>query len=176
MALCNVDAAVAVLQVKKLDTMISLRKTRRKLIDDIRKDHIGGDLLNPVVKPDLSGPPEETDCVFTKYVLTANTDGEGNHKLTGLYCRIFEEAGIEIFPLYEPIHLKARYRRDGKTLKNTERISPVTFQVPLEPSMSNKDFDHVIDAYRRFMTAVSHCKCFSQSTEHSTREPIDATS
>jgi len=165
-ALCNIDAAIASVQMKKLDAMIDLRKKRRRIIDDIRRNIVGGDFLRPVINTDTSGTHVGTGCVFTKYVLTGNNQGEGNHKLAELYRRIFEGAGVEIFPLYQPIHLKARYLQYATSLTNTERISAAVFQVPLEPSLSDREFGHVIDTYRQFLMKALPLRRTSESMGH----------
>jgi len=59
------------------------------------------------------------------------------------------ERGVEILPLYEPIHLR-RPSPLPTALKYTEEIWTRIIQVPVEPSIGNRDFARILTYFERF--------------------------
>ena len=82
--------------------------------------------------------------IATKYLIrlkNCNNIGE----IFKIYENIFCHIGIEIKNLYTPLHFKEEYNKNNISLMETEKITKFLIQVPLEPSISDKEFNIIKD-------------------------------
>jgi len=68
----------------------------------------------------------------------------------GLPTRVLQRLGIEILPLYTPIHLKPEYSHYSVSLPETETAYKKILQIPVEPSMSDRVFSKIINGFAFF--------------------------
>lgn len=162
--LSNIDAAIALPQMRRLEATIAVRNERSIWIEKVPENFHDNLWMRPVVKTDSGGGPRGRQCVFTKYILLGEYTKETNCCLQDLYLELFDAGGIEMFPLYKPVHLNGNYNQGSTVLPNTERMSGAIFQVPLEPSISDKNFQHITEIYMKFLTTAS--KIFDQKLQN----------
>ena len=146
-ALCNVDAAIAVLQLKKLNNLIAIRVKRKEILDTLFGNYSDSFFLLP-----KNNPKSNSLNVATKYLIeyrrkTSNDDIQVQFK------NILSSVGIEIQNLYIPIHHKPEYASASNKLDKTEGYYRKLLQIPIEPSMSLKEFIFTI---KTCLKAVKH--------------------
>jgi dTDP-4-amino-4,6-dideoxygalactose transaminase len=147
--LCNVDAAIAVEQFKKLDSLLETRIKRKEILDNNLAEYDRGIfyLLPKNISKNVSLN------VATKYLVRLNTI-ECNPDILSIYKYIVEGSGIEIQSLYTPIHMKPEYSDSRTSLPKTERCYNRIFQIPVEPSISKRDFKFILDRFSSFTNTL----------------------
>ena len=149
MELCNVDAAIAIEQLKKLDSLLETRIKRKGILDNQLAQYTSNTLyLLP--KNDTNNVSLN---VATKYLVRLNAI-EYNEDVLSTYKDIVEDSGIEIQSLYTPIHLKFAYSNSRITLSKTEKCYNRMLQVPVEPSINNRDFEFILDRFSFFINTM----------------------
>jgi dTDP-4-amino-4,6-dideoxygalactose transaminase len=146
--LCNVDAAIALRQLNRLGKILEIRKNRKKRLDDLFnrfEPSVCGVFINKSER--------ELVSVATKYVRLFNFAGHGNdiQEKYGTYLGL---KGIEIQPLYTPMHHNPIYCQDQINLPKTEKCYKSLCQVPIEPSISDDEFDRVVEAVTEFLDQI----------------------
>ena len=146
-SLCNVDASIAALQLKKLNNLIKTRVKRKEILDTLFKNFSDTFYLFP--KNDSNS---NFLNVATKYLIryrrkTSNADIQAQFK------DILSDVGIEIQNLYTPIHHKPEYASIPNKLDKTEEYYRKLLQIPVEPSMPLKEFIFTVKSCLR---AVKH--------------------
>jgi perosamine synthetase len=156
-SLCNIDAAIGLEQLKKLDRMLKMRIERKRLLDDLIHRSYAG------LVAFLPGEDVEADFhnVATKYIICLRGEIFPKH-IQGNYNKSLKESGIEIQELYEPIHFKPGYLGDSACLTNTEKYYNMGLQVPLEPSISPGNFDLVVKTLVEFLDVLKKDTVFKQ--------------
>jgi dTDP-4-amino-4,6-dideoxygalactose transaminase len=143
--LCNVDAAIAIEQLKNLDGFIATRIKRKGLLDNSIGKYGASSLC---LMPENSSDSRSVN-VATKYLLRLKGN-EHAREIPGLYSLEIERLGIEILPLYTPIHLKPEYSHYSVSLPETETAYKKILQIPVEPSMSDRVFSKIINGFAFF--------------------------
>ena len=143
--LCNVDAAIALEQVRKLDSLLRVRIERKKELDKRVSDL----WREEIILPAFNGNPETSLRVATKYVFRLRHQ-PGSNDRQQMYRQFLLASGIELQSLYEPIHLKSEHVPQEGPLVQTESVWGELLQIPLEPSMGRKQFEFVIKAVDEF--------------------------
>lgn len=138
--LCNVDASIAIYQMNKLDTLLATRAKRKALLDNFMAEF---DSRLFYLLP-MNNSTHSTFNVSTKYLIRFNLSKDSFDVLQ-FYKNFFRKSGIEILPLYTPIHLKHTYSNFLNSLLKTETYYNHVIQVPVEPSISNFDFTYIIN-------------------------------
>lgn len=143
-SLCNVDAAIGLKQLKKLDKMLEIRMERKKALDDILMPCLSRFSILPE-----NNKPEITLNVATKYLVKLKKSN--SEILMELFKTDFlERCSIELFDLYQPIHLKPEYSTKPLNLSNTEDSYKEILQIPIEPIVSESDFQKILDELGAF--------------------------
>jgi dTDP-4-amino-4,6-dideoxygalactose transaminase len=138
--LTNVDAAIATEQLGKLDRFIGTRIYRRNLLDRMIDEH-SEDLSTVKMKKNKEG---RSVSVATKYLVCV----KGNPgDILDRYSKTLADLKIEIQQLYMPIHLKPEYSFYSEPLPETEKVYERLIQIPLEPSISDRDFNYIVDGF-----------------------------
>jgi len=137
--LCNVDAAIALAQLNKLETMLQIRMDRKKQLDGLLSTRYAN-LIDMQPKNDY---PDEKLNVATKYVFRLKS--EKDRDLQSQYKRLVLRNGIELFDLYLPLHKIDCYEKLQPTLPTTEKYCGRILQIPVEPSISDYDFESIIE-------------------------------
>ncbi|UCE07598.1 MAG: DegT/DnrJ/EryC1/StrS family aminotransferase, partial [bacterium] len=140
--LCNVDAAIAVEQFKKLDSLLETRIKRKEILDNNLAKYDRG-IFHLLPK---NIPENASLNVATKYLVRLNTI-ECNLDVLSIYNKIVEVSKIEIQELYRPIHLKHGCTASRISLPRTERCYNRILQIPVEPSISKRDFEFILDRF-----------------------------
>ena len=144
--LCNVDAAIALHQLKKLDSLLHIRISRKKVLDD----HLSCLPTNLFSLVSDNTNPNRSLNVATKYLVRFKGKDPA-HDVQRLYSQFLSRAGIEIQDLYLPIHHKPAYVKHESVLPKTEMYCNAVLQLPLEPSIRKHEFAFVIEAFDEFI-------------------------
>lgn len=145
MGLCNVDGAIGIEQLRKLDSLIKVRISRKKSLDD-RFNLFYSRLFALLPSNDNSG---EFLNVATKYLVRLNNNNDAQCE-QGLYKQYLANAGIEIQDLYIPLHLNPKYFKEKVFLLKAETLYKQVLQIPLEPSINSVDFIYIIQKFEDF--------------------------
>ena len=143
-SLCNIDAAIGLKQLLKLDRLIKKRIERKKKLDDILRPF----LRDISILPENSNP-ELTLNVATKYPVrfsTCSNDIQDDYKE---YLCI---RGIEMLNLYKPIHLIQPRMICGERLilSKTESVWVNILNIPVEPFINDRTFKTLICCFTDF--------------------------
>lgn len=142
--LCNMDATLALRQLKKLDRLLSIRIGRKKYLDQhLKSGQFNG--LRPVTPISIAGLLP----VATKYLISVEDNAPGVKKQDH-YKEYMKENGIEIQDLYFPNHLKKKYAKETCSLPATEKYYTKLIQIPIEPSMDRHKFHFVIKKFNEY--------------------------
>jgi dTDP-4-amino-4,6-dideoxygalactose transaminase len=142
LVLCNIDASIGLEQLKKLDILLQIRIERKKRLDQ----HLSSTRKVQIILPPPNENPEKYLNVATKYVFRfRNNSDEG--EVQDRFRVFFISAGIELQNLYRPIHLQKGGPAYGNPLDRTETISKAVLQIPIEPSMSGKKFEYIMNTF-----------------------------
>jgi perosamine synthetase len=141
--LCNVDAAIGVAQMEKLDDLLTIRSSRGEKLDEV--------LYQPEVSTGISRKGRRCDTIgaVTKYVVRGN--GAESEDFQKSYADFMQTKSIEIQGLYTPIHLSSRYGCGGDSLPSTEKACRSIIQIPVEPSIRSSEFDLVVRKFFEFI-------------------------
>ncbi|HOJ34740.1 MAG TPA: DegT/DnrJ/EryC1/StrS family aminotransferase [Candidatus Hydrogenedentes bacterium] len=132
----KVQAAVGLVQLRKLDDFIA---ARRRLA--LRRHELLADV------PELTLPIEPDDCVHSYYLYTClicrKWAGEKRDKLIKM---MFEEYGVKCLVANPPAYTVRKYLRDrtpGQRLPLSEELGARLFCVPIHPIMSDDDNERI---------------------------------
>ncbi len=148
-AVSNVDAAIALDQLGKLEEMLTIRRNRKLRLDNLI---VSGNGVPVAVSP-RAADSELLLSAATKYpIRLALKSPDAN--LEEKFIVFMERNGIELQRLYQPLHLAVE-GKPGGTLSQTECVRGQALQIPIEPSISSKDFEYVLDLYLTFTRLVA---------------------
>ncbi len=132
----KVQAAVGLLQVKKLDGLIA---SRRRLA---QRRHA---LLDGV--PEIQTPCEPPDCTHTYYLYTCLVcDAWAGEKRDALMKIMHEEFRVKLLVANPPAYTCRKFLSDrtpGQSLPLSENIGKRLFCVPIHPAMSDEDNEYI---------------------------------
>ena len=146
--LCNIDAAILMEQINRLDGLLKLRIRRKAILDGLLANGRG---LGVEILP-RNGQDKGFLNVATKYPVRVK-EVAPHSDLFGHYRSLSHLAGIELQPLYTPIHMKAPYSGYARFLPRTEKYWDTTIHIPMEPSIIDKDF---LRTALMFITFMGH--------------------
>lgn len=145
-AFCNVDAAIALEQLRKLDRFLDIRVGRKRTVDRL--------LVDAGLKDQRCNEDKDVRSnVATKFTIRLDPSVYGPG-FSMNYKEFMMKNGVEMLPLYTPIHMKNSYGKVQSSLKNTEQFWNRVLQVPLEPSMSHMDFQVVLGLLEQFFKTI----------------------
>ncbi|RAP38962.1 UDP-4-amino-4,6-dideoxy-N-acetyl-beta-L-altrosamine transaminase [Candidatus Marinamargulisbacteria bacterium SCGC AAA071-K20] len=136
----DIQAALGITQLEKLDSFITSRQEVAKFYDEA---FLAVDQINPLIIP------QERTSGYHLYVLRINfedcsiTRAEMMHTL--------REKGIGTQVHYIPIHTQPYYQQnvcEGLILPETNRYYEMALSIPIYPFMSEHDQDRVIEAFK----------------------------
>ncbi|MBW7863125.1 MAG: DegT/DnrJ/EryC1/StrS family aminotransferase [Candidatus Hydrogenedentes bacterium] len=135
----NVQAAVGLVQLRKLDGFIA---ARRRLARD-RTEMLAG-------VPELTLPHEPPDCLHTYYLYTCLVCREWAGETRDRLMRIMDERfGVRLLvanrPAYEA-HAYLRRHTAGQSLPLSEELGARLFCIPTHPAMSDEDNRYIAAA------------------------------
>jgi perosamine synthetase len=149
--LCNVDASILMEQTNRLERLLKLRTRRKDILDGLLAHDRGSDIE---ILP-RNGVYEGFLNVATKYPVRLRKVPP-HFDLFGHYRSLSHLTGIEVQPLYTPIHMKAPYGGTKGALPRTEKYWNTTIHIPMEPSTIDKDFLTTARMFMTFMNRWSH--------------------
>lgn len=174
--LFNIDAALARPQLQRLEKLIALRRERGNRMEKAAQRFNRDPELKPAFPGTSLEAADDRQGVFTKYIMVGQHSPEIKGRLQQRYHALMEAAGVEIFPLYNPLHLETDSGRKPPRLPRTESLEASVYQAPLEPSISEKHFRRVTGALQKFfveapsiLNSLSPAQDQSRQAEQPTR-------
>ena len=143
----NIDAGIALEQFRKLDIFLSTRIKRKNYLDNFFSKMFVHSFSS------ISCGIPEIKNVSSKYIVKY-TGNEDTKSIYEKYKKYFHQKGIEIMDLYTPVHRNSKFIRDKINLPVTEKMVQRLFQIPLEPSIKEKQFLFIVDLFQKF--ALDH--------------------
>jgi perosamine synthetase len=132
----KVQAAVGLVQLKKLDAFVAARR---------RLAHQRHELLRGV--PEITVPYEPPDCLHTFYLYTCLApDAWAGEKRDKLMKMMEEEFGVRFLVANPPVYTYRKFLRDhtpGQSLPLSEQLGKRLFCVPIHPAMSDEDNEYI---------------------------------
>ena len=132
----KVQAAVGVVQLKKLDSFIASRR---------RLAHQRHELLEGV--PELTLPYEPPDCEHSFYLYTCLVPEEwAGEKRDAVMKMMDEEFGVKCVVANPPVYTYRKILREhtpGQSLPASEKLGARLFCVPIHPAMSDEDNEYL---------------------------------
>lgn len=118
------DASLVMLQLQKLDTIVQARQQN------------AGRIIEAIQRSGLPIRIQSVDSnIYTKLALIIDDLG-----VRQSLKRNFLRAGIEIEPMYVPLHLRDFGQAYGTDdLSESEQVYPKVFNIPVRPNLSEKD-------------------------------------
>lgn len=158
-SIADIDAAIALTQIARLDHLISARRSIKQKFDqaivEIRQ------LCSKSIESlgDMSDGFEET---YTKHIFffsgidqATDCSDIGTQKF---YSHL-KQSGIELQPLYALLHLDPKYGRKNKSLPYSEKRIHNAMNLCTDPTLTKKDIAHITATMKSFL------KQFSSKTE-----------
>ena len=139
---------ISIKQLYNLYIFIRVRIERKKRLDNL--------LSLCSTKFSLLPSNEEAGIrvnVATKYLIKINKDCVDN-LMKSFRNNYLDECGVELFDLYEPIHLKQKYAQGEIELPRTICVYLNNMQIPVEPSVSDKSFNLVYNSLRELVNSI----------------------
>lgn len=148
-AMSNIDASIALRQLEKLEDMLQVRRKRGLLLDEMINHRYQALFMKS------RDSKNEGRCfdVYTKYPLII-ADLKNTSQIKGAYKRMILSKGIEIQPLYTPIHINRPQLAKGKRLPITECLWDRILQIPIDPSISDRKFNKLLECVARFLQFI----------------------
>ncbi len=159
-SLCNVDAAIGMKQLKKLEEMLRIRLERKEQLDRL----FSSDSKNLIEIPAENIRPDKKLNVATKYVFRLKS--KVDHDYLEKYRQFMMNSGIELFNLYAPLHKNPRYEDPQISLPVTEQFYDQILQVPVEPSINRRDFKRIVKTTQAFFSDLPFEKVFKTGKQH----------
>lgn len=140
----NIDAAIALAQMNRLERLISLRKTVaqkfEQAITEIQKKY------NQSIKP-LAVAHDACEESFTKYIFfneIADNKIERCVPTKPDFYDYLKKAGIELQPLYTLLHHEPRYLWSENGLPRSEKWTGKALNLCTDTTLSQKDINFII--------------------------------
>ncbi|MFA6010969.1 MAG: DegT/DnrJ/EryC1/StrS family aminotransferase [Desulfobacteraceae bacterium] len=146
-SMCNVDAALGLKQLKKLDTMLHIRMERKKTLDTLILSRLSDCII-------LSADIVHHDAtlhVATKYPVMISLDSNNPQNK---FKEHLADHGFELQNLYTPIHLIKNYgyKKTDSPLSRTENIWDKLVHIPIEPYFNDMMFQLLCRCVEDFAT------------------------
>ena len=154
-SLCNVDAAIGLKQLNRLEGMLRIRLERKEQLDRLFSPECG----SMVETPAENIRPDKKLNVATKYVFRLKS--RIDHDYQEKYRQFMMNSGIELFDLYVPLHKNPRYEDPQISLLVTEQFCDQILQIPVEPSINRRDFNRIVKIIFTFLQNIPFDKVFS---------------
>ena len=133
-AMANVDAAIGLVQLSKMDEMIEKRA------------HYAAYLTDRLAPLGLFAVPSDGDGgVYTKYVVRLESSASRTELLRFLRAR-----GVEVELSYTPLHIDSLKHFARGRLPVTETLWDRLLPLPCEPSMSTAELEYLVEAVEAF--------------------------
>lgn len=133
----NINAAIGLAQIKKIDNFI---ERRRKIC------HLYDEKLNGI--KDICLMPEDYDTI-TPFMYVIKVKGNKRNQLKDFLKEHDIETGIS----YIPCHTFSIFREEGVHLPITEKIFEEILCLPIHPELSDDEVKEVADRIKEFMEA-----------------------
>jgi perosamine synthetase len=140
--LSNIVAALGVAQLKKVDTIIEMRRKNAEYLTARLKREIKQILTK--------NSPNESYHVYQIYTVRVNNYREG-------LMKYLADSGIMTKVYFSPVHLTHFYRNElGYMCKLpvTEEISTQVLTLPMYPTLTREEMDYVVEEIKRFFEVV----------------------
>lgn len=148
--LADIDAAIALAQIKRIRDLIAVRRSIRlefeRILTEIQQNSA------PIIKhidTALTGSEES----FTKFIFFLN----GINQETGFpdpstkkFYSYLKRFGVELQPLYDLLHLHPKYSRENISLPFSEKLVDRAINLCTDPTFSSKDIIHIAKTMKRY--------------------------
>jgi len=137
--LSNILAALGLVQIRKTDKIIEMRRERASLIT------AGLSSIKNIILPN---PPPNYFHVYQLYTIRVK------HNLRDVLMRYLAEKGIMSKVYFHPVHL-TRFYRDifgfkGGELPVTERLYKEVLSLPIYPTLTTEEINYIINNIKSF--------------------------
>ncbi len=136
----NIVAALGVSQIKKVDTIIEMRRNKARYLTQE---------LDPLREVVLPHPPKDYYHVYQMYTIMCNRRDE--------LMKYLGDGGIMSKVYFYPVHLTHFYQNQLKyecSLPVTEAVSSQVVTLPLYPSMTPEEMDFVGERIKMFYRVI----------------------
>ncbi len=142
-SMSNLDAAIALTLLEKIEENIRLRHERAQLYEEI---------LGTNERIRLIPHQQGSTCLSqVAYVKTSNID------VIPKLLQTLKGHGFEISRSYTPLHLQASFKKYVRTpLTNVDQIWPFLFELPCEPNVRLKDIRQLCSIVLEAMKKMPH--------------------
>jgi len=132
----NITAAIALAQLRKIDTLQSIRKKYNELYSN----ELSG--IGDVIIPPKCESYEE-HSYFTYTIRTSKRDA---------LAKFLLDNGVYTTLRYHPLHMNAIYKSKA-SLKNCEELNETALSIPLHPNLSEIDAYYVVAKIKEYFGA-----------------------
>jgi dTDP-4-amino-4,6-dideoxygalactose transaminase len=136
--LTDIQAAIGIVQLGRLDAMLSQRREQAARYDKLLTDRLGDRVLPPFV-------PEATEPAFSSYCirLTAASGVAADEVV-----RRMADRNVSCRRGIQPLHVEPYFAADtgGVSLPETERAALETMFLPIFPGLTEEEQHQVVDA------------------------------
>lgn len=144
--LADIDAAIALSQIERLEELMASRRSIRKMLD-----HVFAEIQQarnvPIER--LPAPSDGRQETYNKQIFFFDNTGI----LGAGPCQFndyMKQSGIELQSLYAPLHREPRFRRPNTELLFTERRAATALNLCTDPTLSQKDLAHICATVTRY--------------------------
>jgi len=148
--LAGIDAAIALSQINRIGALIASRRSIRQMLDQLIAEI--QQIYNVPIEH-LPEPPDGYQETYTKQIFFFDDSETPGADL----CRLndyFKQSGIELQPLYSPLHRDQRYPRPDVELRFTEKRVKTALNLCTDPTLSQKDLAHIRAALTGYFEMV----------------------
>ena len=147
--MANVDSAIAIIQIKKLKKLLNVRLERKEklnLLFDANK------LSDSYI---FDGSVEEDKAVLNVATKFLAKPIHRIENIQNIYYKYLRENNIEMKCLYTPIHFGKDFKHICSRLPVTEGLWDQVLQIPVEPSIDDKQFEKMVSKIVLFYQLIS---------------------
>ncbi len=134
----DISASIGIAQLKKLDE----NQERRKRIWNVYQERLHSYGQDWLINPQEMDPYDQ-HSYFTYFIRLKNNRRDE-------LAKYLLDNGIYTTLRYQPLHLIPIYNSTHITLRNSEILNGVGLNIPLHPSLSERDVEYIIDKIKIF--------------------------
>lgn len=136
----DITASLGISQLRKAEKLIRMRRENAQYFTK---------KLNEIEEITTLTPPKDYHCVYQMYPIKVSA--EFRDKL----MKYLAERGIMTKAYFSPVHLTHFYSKDLRytcKLPVTEEISRRVLTLPIHPTLTQEEMDHIIEEVKKFFT------------------------
>ena len=147
--MANVDSAIAIIQIKKLKKLLNVRLERKKKLNSLFDTNKLSDSFI------FDGSDIEDKAVLNVATKFLAKPIHRIENIQNIYYEYLRENNIEIKFLYTPIHFGKNFKYIYSRLPVTENLWDQVLQIPVEPSIDDKQFEKMVNKIVLFYKLIN---------------------